>query len=144
MSYSPNNKASPPGPRRVSTRARVLMGVGGATHIAYGAWSLLEPESIVRARYAPNSHGLPEPRLLLRAFGGHLLVSGCLALAAIRCPSHARAAAALCMLINTFDVTSAVLELRARGGADEMLGGGIALSGSGALAFAAALRSLAG
>jgi hypothetical protein len=119
------------------------MAAGGATHIAYGAWSLLEPESMVRARYAPNTHELPEPRLLLRAFGGHLLVSGCLALAAIRSPSHARSAAVLCMLINVFDVTSAVLELRARGGADETLSGGIALSGSGALAFAAALRALA-
>ena len=133
-----------PGSRRVPKSARVLMGAGGITHIAYGAWSLLEPESIVRARYAPNTHGLPEPRLLLRAFGGHLLVSGCLALGAIRSPSNARSAAALCMLINAFDVTSALLELRARGGADATIGGGIALSGSGALAFAAALRALAG
>ncbi|MGH2833657.1 MAG: hypothetical protein ACRDK2_12860 [Solirubrobacteraceae bacterium] len=124
--------------------ARLLMLAGGTTHVAYGAWSLLEPESMVRARYAPNTHGLPEPRLLLRAFGGHLLISGCLALAATRSPSHARSAAALCMLINTFDVTSAVLELHARGGSDETLSGGIVLSGSGALAFAAALRALAG
>ena len=144
MSYSIHDRASLPSPRKIPLSARLLMLAGGTTHVAYGAWSLLEPESMVRARYAPNTHGLPEPRLLLRAFGGHLLISGCPALAATRSPSHARSAAALCMLINTFDVTSAVLELRARGGADETLRGAIALSGSGALAFAAALRALAG
>lgn len=115
---------------------------GGAVHIAYGLGSLLMPERMVSAHYAPDTHGLADPRLLLRAFGGHLLISGCLTLTAMRSPRQARSAAMLCLLINTFDVTSAILELRARGESDQTVKGGIALSGSGVLTFAAALRAL--
>ncbi len=97
---------------------------------------------MVSAHYAPDTHDLADPRLLLRAFGGHLLVSGCLTLAATRSERHARSATALCLLINTFDVTSTVLELRARGQIDQTIKGGVALSGAGVLTFAAALRIL--
>jgi uncharacterized protein YjeT (DUF2065 family) len=128
--------------RGVPASAQALMLAGGVVHIAYGAGSLLAPERMVSARYAPDTHDLPDPRLLLRAFGGHLLVSGCLTLAAIRTPRRARSAVALCLLINAFDVTSAILERRARGRSDQTVKGGIALSGSGVLVFAAALRAL--
>jgi uncharacterized protein YjeT (DUF2065 family) len=117
---------------------------GGAVHVAYGIGSLLAPEKMVAGRYAPNTHALPDPRLLLRAFGGHLLLSGCLTLAAVRAPRHARSATTLSLLINTFDVTSAILELRARGRSDQTITGGIALSGAGVFTFAAALRALSG
>jgi hypothetical protein len=124
--------------------ARVLMLGGGAIHIAYGLGSLLAPEQMVTRGYAPDTHELPDPRLLLRAFGGHLLISGCLMLTAIRSGSHARtrSAATLCLLLNTFDVTSTLLEWRARSRHDETITGGILLSGSGIIAFAAALRRL--
>lgn len=115
---------------------------GGTVHVAYGLGSLLTPERMVSARLAPNTHGLADPRLLLRAFGGHLLVSGCLALACIRSPRHARSATGLCLLINSFDVTSALLERRARGQSDRTVMGGVALSGTGVLAFSAALSAL--
>lgn len=127
---------------RLSTSARALMLAGGAGHVAYGLGSLLAPEKMVSAKYAPDTHDLADPRLLLRAFGGHLLVSGCLTLAATRSRRHARSAAVLCLLINAFDVTSAVLELRARGQTDQTVIGGIALSGSGVITFATALRAL--
>lgn len=127
---------------KVPISAQALMLAGSAVHIAYGVGSLLAPERMVSAQYAPDTHGLADPRLLLRAFGGHLLVSGCLTLAAIRSPRYARSATALCLLINTFDVTSAVLELRTRGQSDKTVKGGIALSGSGVLTFAAAMRAL--
>jgi hypothetical protein len=127
---------------RVSASAQALMLAGGVGHVAYGIGSLLAPERMVSARYAPDTHGLPDPRLLLRAFGGHLLISGCLTLVAVNSPRRARSAVALCLLINTFDVTSAILELRARGQSDQTVRGGIALSGAGALNFAAALCAL--
>jgi hypothetical protein len=127
---------------RVSTSARALMLVGSAGHIAYGVGALLAPERMVSAQYAPDTHGLADPRLLLRAFGGHLLITGCLALAATRSRRQTRSAAVLCLLINTFDVTSAVLEWRARNKRDQTVTGGIALSGSGIITFAAALRAL--
>jgi hypothetical protein len=127
---------------RVPASAQALMLAGGVGHIAYGVGSLLAPERMVSAGYAPDTHGLPDPRLLLRAFGGHLLISGCLTLAAVRSPRHARSAAALCLLINTSDVTSAIFELHTRGRSDQTVTGGIALSGAGVLTFAAALRAL--
>jgi hypothetical protein len=122
--------------------AQALLLVGGTVHVAYGLGSLLMPERMVSAHYAPDTHGLADPRLLLRAFGGHLLVSGCLTLAAMRSPRRARSAAVLCLSINAFDVTSAILEFRARGRSDQTVKGGIALSGSGVLTFAAALLVL--
>lgn len=137
MSYSrASSKTSPP------ASAQALLLVGGAAHVVYGLGALLTPERMVSARYAPDTHGLSDPRLLLRAFGGHLLVSGCLTLTAMRSPRRARSAAVLCLLINSFDVASTTLELRARGQGDQTIKGGIALSGSGVLAFAAALREL--
>jgi hypothetical protein len=129
-------------PDRVPQSAQALMLAGSAGHIAYGIGSLLAPERMVSAHYAPDTHALPDPRLLLRAFGGHLLISGCLMLSAIRSPRQARSAATLCMLINALDVTSALLELRARGQSDQTVTGGIMLSGTGVLVFAAALRAL--
>jgi len=48
--------------------------------IAYGIGALLAPAMMVEARYAPDTHELDDPRLLLRAFGGHQLVTGCLTL----------------------------------------------------------------
>jgi len=115
---------------------------GGSVHIAYGIGSLFVPERMVSAKYAPDTHALADPRLLLRAFGGHLLLSGCLVLAATSSPKHARSATALCLLTNASDVTSALLELRTRRGGDQTVTGGIALSGVGVLTFAAALRAL--
>lgn len=131
--------ATADGPSRTPASAQALILAGGAVHVAYGVGSLLAPEKMVSARYAPDTHQLPDPRLLLRAFGGHLLVSGCLALAAARSPRHAPAAASLCLLINAFDMTSAVLEMRARGQRDQTVRGGIAISGSGVINFASAL-----
>jgi hypothetical protein len=122
---SNSRRSAIPQPDRVPASAQALMLAGSASHIAYGVGALLAPESMVRAHYAPNTHDLPEPRLLLRAFGGHLLVSGCLVLAATRSPRDARSAAALCLLINAFDVTSALLEWRARGQRDRAVNTGI-------------------
>jgi hypothetical protein len=69
-------------------------------------------------------------------------MSGCVALTAMHSPRQARSAAILGLLINSFDVTSAILELCARGRSDQTVKGGIALSGSGVITFAAALLAL--
>ena len=92
--------------------AQALMLAGSAVRIAYGAGSLLAPAKLVSRKLAPDTHRLAEPRLLLRAFGGHQLVTGCLTLAAVRSPLLARPAALLSLLIDALDVSSAALELR--------------------------------
>lgn len=122
--------------------ARALMLIGSSVRIAYGAGSLLAPAKMVSTRYAPDTHDLADPRLLLRAFGGHQLVTGCLTIAATRSRRLARPAATLSLLIDTLDVASAVLELRARGANDQTITGGILISGTGIIAFAATLRIL--
>jgi hypothetical protein len=126
----------------MTTPARALLIGGSAIRIAYGAGSLLDPQRMVSKRLAPDTHDLADPRLLLRAFGGHQIVTGALTLAATRSVALARLAAALSILIDTLDVLSALLELRARGGGDETIAGGIAISGSGIIAFASALFAL--
>ena len=116
--------------------------LGSAVRIAYGAGSLFAPAKMVSMQLAPDTHELADPRLLLRAFGGHQLVTGCLTLGAVRSPRLVRPAAALSLLIDTLDVTSAALELRARGQNDQTITGGFAISGAGIVVFATALRVL--
>ena len=115
---------------------------GTGVRLAYGAGALFAPSRMASSGLAPDTHGRADPQLLLRAFGGHQLLIGGFTLVALRSRRHARTAAALSLLIDAFDVTSAVLELRSRGAVDETVGGGIVLSGSGMLTFAAALRGL--
>jgi hypothetical protein len=91
---------------------------------------------MVSAQYAPDTHGQPDPRLLLRAFGGHQLLIGCLTLATARSGRLARQAAALSLLVDASDVASALLEMRTRGQADQTVLGGIAISTSGIVTFA--------
>jgi hypothetical protein len=120
----------------------VLLLGGSAVRIAYGAGALLAPASMVSHKYAPDTHDLDEPRLLLRAFGGHQLVTGCLTLASISSRRLARGAATLGLLIDTLDVTSAVLEQRARGERNPIITGGYAISGAGMVVFAAVVCAL--
>jgi hypothetical protein len=122
--------------------ARVLLLGGSAVRIAYGAGALLAPARMVSAECAPDTHGLADPRLLLRAFGGHQLVTGCLTLTAIRSRRLARRAAIISLLIDTLDVAAALLEQRTRGGRDQTIVGGYVISGAGMVVFAAALRAL--
>lgn len=122
--------------------ARMLLLAGSTARIVYGVGALLAPARMVSAEYAPDTHDLADPRLLLRAFGGHQLVTGCLTLTATRSRRLVRPAATLSLLIDTLDVVSAILEQRARGRRDQTITGGYAISGAGMIAFAAALCAL--
>jgi uncharacterized protein YjeT (DUF2065 family) len=114
--------------------------IGSIVRIAYGVGSILAPAKMVSRKLAPDTHELPEPRLLLRAFGGHQIIAGCLTLAALPSRRLARPAALLSLLIDALDVSSAVIEIGARGRSDRSLLGGIILSGAGVITFTAALR----
>ncbi len=96
---------------------------------------MLAPAVMAQTRLAPSTERSPEPRLLLRAFGGHQLMVAAFSLAALR-RDHPlrRPALALNLMIDCLDVASAVLEIRPRRGVDGTLAGGIALSGAGATA----------
>jgi hypothetical protein len=113
-----------------------------AFRISYGIGALLAPARMVSAGYAPDTHDLTDPRLLLRAFGGHQLVTGCMTLCSMRSRRLARWAASLSLLIDTLDVTSAILEQHARGRRDQTITGGYVVSGAGVITFAVALYAL--
>lgn len=121
---------------------RTLLVAGSSIRLLYGVGALLAPAWMVSKEFAPDTHGQPDPRLTLRAFGGHQLITGCLTLIASKSRRSARIAATLSLLIDTFDVISAMLEVRARGQADASTVGGIAFSGAGMGTFALALRGL--
>jgi len=122
-----------------SAGARWLAVVGSLVRISYGLCSLLAPEAIVAAKLAPDTSELADPRLTLRAFGGHQLVVGSLTLAAVRSRRMLRHAALLSLSIDSFDVVSAALEQRVRGKHDPTITWGYLISGAGIAAFAGVL-----
>jgi|SRR5665213_2979148 len=128
----------------VAAHTRALLLVGSALRIAYGAGAVFAPTQMAARQYAPDTHGLADPRLLLRAFGAHQIVTACLTLGSIGSPPRARAAATLSLLIDTSDVVCAMLEQRARGTRDKTTTGGYAISGAGMLTFALAACLLQG
>jgi hypothetical protein len=105
-----------------------------AVRILYGAASMFTPSAMAKSKFAPSTEDRPDPRLLLRGFGGHQLMVVAFSLAALRSKSLVRPALALNFMIDGFDVASAILEIRPRGGIDRVLAGGIALSGTGVAA----------
>ena len=119
-----------------------LLGAGSAVRIAYGAGALLAPRRMSDARLAPLIGGEPEPRLLLRAFGGHQVLVGALTVLSLGGRGPARLSAALSLSVDALDVAAALLEWRQRGRADRAVVGGILLSGAGVANFALALRAL--
>jgi hypothetical protein len=122
--------------------ARVLMLGGTAVRIAVGVGYLLVPSRMAAARLAPDTDHEPDARLFVRGFGGHQLVTGAVTLAAARAPRLSSPALNFNLLIDTLDMTSTALEVRARGRPDRTLIGSIALSGT-AIAWGLALRALA-
>jgi hypothetical protein len=131
-------------PRREapSITARFLMLGCTAVRLAFGTGYLLAPSRMASAGLAPDTGGRADARLLVRGFGGHQLVTGAMTLSATYARRLTGPAVMLNLLIDTLDVASAALELRARGGADRTLVGGIALSGTGVVTSALALRAL--
>ncbi len=69
---------------RLPASARAVLLCGSLVRVAYGVGALLAPARMVSSGYAPDTHDLADPRLLLRAFGGHQLVTASLTLASLR------------------------------------------------------------
>jgi hypothetical protein len=120
---------------------RLSLLVSSAIRIAYGASSMFAPEAMAKSKFAPSTGDHPDPRLLLRGFGGHQLMVAAFSLAALRSVPLVRPALALNLMIDGFDAASAVLEIRPRGGADSVVAGGIVLSGAGLAASSLGLLS---
>ena len=122
-------------------RMRYILLGGGAVRLAIGAGYLVVPSAMTGAQLAPNTDDSPDARLFVRGFGGHQVLPAAFTLAELRDRRLLAPALALNLLIDGFDVTSALLEARARARVDRTLAGGLALSGS-AIAWALAVRAL--
>jgi hypothetical protein len=121
-------------------RAAHLLAAGGAAfRVSLGAGYLLAPARMAAARLAPPTDDAPDARLFVRGFGGHQLVTGAIALAALRERRLLARALALNALIDGLDLASAALEVRARGRVDRTLAESMALSAT-AVAWALAIR----
>jgi len=122
--------------------ARGITVLGSVFRLAYGVGAFAAPRAMERARLAAQTDDRPDPRLLQRAFGAHQALAAGFTLAALRSEDLLRPAILMSALLDGVDIASAVAEVRARGGVDRTLAGGLALSGTGVVTFLAALRAL--
>ncbi len=120
-------------------RWRRPVALGGTIRLLYGLGALLAP-SQVSGRIAPEIHGLPGPRMNLRGFGSGHIALAAFTLAATRSPRHAPAALALNAGSDVLDAAAAALELRARGGMDRVVAGGMLLPALGLATWSVAAR----
>jgi hypothetical protein len=122
--------------------ARGLTVLGSVFRLAYGVGAFAAPRAMEQARLAAQTEDRPDPRLLQRAFGAHQVLVAAFTLAALRSDGLLRPAIALSALLDGADTAAALAEVRARGGVDRTLAGGLAVSGAGVVTFVAALRAL--
>lgn len=123
--------------------ARSLALVGSLLRGTWGAGAYAAPAAMRRLQLTGGADlDRPDARLYVRGFGAHQVLAAGFTLAALRSPRLLRPALAMNVLLDGVDVASAVVELRARGGVDRTIAGGIGISAGGAVIFAAALRAL--
>ena len=104
---------------------RVPLTIASVSRLAYGAGAMLAPESMAANRLAPTLRDHPDPRMSLRGFGGAQSGIALYTLAKARSRARARELLWLNALVDTFDACVSLLEIRDRGGIDEVAGGGV-------------------
>jgi hypothetical protein len=107
-------------------RWKVPFLIGSGARLAYGLGCVLAPETMGR-RLAPAVRD-PDARMNLRGFGGAQSGVALYTLAMTRRRAGARSALALNVLVDSFDAIVSTLEIRARGGADIIGAGGVAVN----------------
>jgi hypothetical protein len=109
--------------------------------VSYGVGALLAPSKMAGLKLAPDTAEHPEARLFVRGFGAHQIAVATLGLASRRGRGLERAAALAAVMIDVFDVISAVIEARDRGRMDTDSSGGLVFSAAGVATAVAALRA---
>lgn len=116
--------------------------IGSLGRLAYGLGAMFAPEWMAE-HLAPTIQGHPDPRMNLRGFGSAHTGIALYTLATATSPQRAGAALRLNALVDTLDATVSLLEWRARGKLDPVVGGGVAINVMGLACWtiaAAALR----
>jgi PPOX class probable F420-dependent enzyme len=121
---------------------RWLMGAGAIVRLAYGVGALLAPGAMCARRLAPDVRGHPAGRMDFRGFGGlHANIAALTLHGAVR-DRNTRLLLGLNLGCELSDVTATLLEWRARGRADRVLGGSLLLACAGLVTWTVALRTL--
>ena len=107
---------------------RVPVTIASVARLAYGLGSMLAPEWMAANRLAPTLRDHPDPRMNLRGFGGAQSGIALYTLATARDRARARSALGLNALVDALDAGVSMLEIRDRGGVDEVAGGGVAFN----------------
>ncbi len=107
---------------------RVPMTIASGARLAYGLGSMLAPEWMAANQLAPTLRDHPDPRMTLRGFGGAQSGIALYTLATARNRARARSVLGLNALVDAFDAGVSMLEIRDRGGVDEVAGGGVAFN----------------
>jgi hypothetical protein len=118
-----------------------LIAANAVIRLSYGLAALVAPSRPILGKVplAPATETFPEARLFVRGFATHQIAVGAAGLASLNRPGLRRPAMLLAAVIDLADITSAVIEARARGRLDRDLTGGIAFSATG---LASALLAL--
>jgi hypothetical protein len=100
---------------------------------AYGVAVLIAPSRPILGRIplAPDTDRSPEARLFVRGFASHQIAVALLGFASLARPRLRRPAMDLAAATDLADITSALVEKRARSRFDQDLSGGIAFSAAG-------------
>jgi hypothetical protein len=123
--------------------ARSLAVLGSLVRGAWGAGAFAAPEAMRGAQLTGGPDlERPDARLYVRGFGAHQVLIAGFTIAATRSRGLLRPAVVLSALLDGVDIASAVAEVRARGGLDRTVAGGIVFSGAGLALGVAALRAL--
>ncbi len=107
---------------------RVPMTIASVWRLAYGLGSMLAPEWMAANRLAPTLREHPDPRMNLRGFGGSQSGIALYTLATARDCAGARSVLGLNAMVDAFDAGVSMLEIRDRGGVDEVAAGGVAFN----------------
>lgn len=119
------------------------MAANAVIRLGYGIAALIAPSKplLGKVPLAPDTEGFPEARLFVRGFAAHQIAVAAVGLGSVSRPGLRRPAMLLVATIDAADITSAVIDGRARGRLDSDLTGGIAFSAAGLASALIALRS---
>jgi hypothetical protein len=121
---------------------RALCLANAAIRLGYGVSVLLAPSTPAFGRIplAPDTDSLPEARLFVRGFAAHQIGVALIGLAGAGNDDLRRAGMLLAAATDAADITSALVESRARPEMGPDLSGGIAFSAAGLATALLALR----
>ncbi len=123
--------------------ARHVVAANSIIRLTYGVAAAVAPSRPLAGKVplAPDTDHFPEARLFVRGFSSHQVAVALVGLASLTRPDLRRSAMLLAAAIDLADITSALIEARARARYDRDLTGGIAFSSLGLVSALIGIRA---